>query len=131
MLVITQIARQLVIVLTLFMRMQNVLIKTHRWNIVVLLRCLLASISTSHDPWYVATPTDVARYVVPCQLSPFDQKFPEALEAYSEAIELDNTNMSFLSNKAAVFFEQKEYEACIAEVSGFLRDAVSLTIVIL
>lgn len=46
-----------------------------------------------------------------------NQNFTEALEAYGEAIELDNTNMSFLSNRAAVFFEQKEYEACIAEVS--------------
>ncbi|CAM9261495.1 unnamed protein product [Laminaria digitata] len=43
------------------------------------------------------------------------KKFSEALEAYSEAIELDSTNMSFVSNRAAVFFEQKEYEACIAE----------------
>eukprot|EP00903_Cladosiphon_okamuranus_P012279 g11516.t1 len=43
------------------------------------------------------------------------KSFTEALEAYGEAIELDNTNMSFLSNRAAVFFEQKEYEACIAE----------------
>ncbi|CAM9169130.1 unnamed protein product [Ectocarpus sp. 12 AP-2014] len=43
------------------------------------------------------------------------KNFPEALEAYGQAIELDNTNMSFLSNRAAVFFEQKEYEACIAE----------------
>ena len=31
--------------------------------------------------------------------------------------------MSFVSNRAAVFFEQKEYEACIAEVSDFLRDS--------
>lgn len=45
------------------------------------------------------------------------QSFPEALEAYGEAIELDNTNMSFVSNRAAVYFEQKEYETCIAEVS--------------
>ncbi|CAM9439347.1 unnamed protein product [Pylaiella littoralis] len=43
------------------------------------------------------------------------KSFTEALEAYSEAIELDNTNMSFVSNRAAVFFEQKEYETCISE----------------
>ncbi|CAM9451979.1 unnamed protein product [Hapterophycus canaliculatus] len=43
------------------------------------------------------------------------KSFPEALEAYGEAIELDGTNMSFVSNRAAVFFEQKEYEACITE----------------
>lgn len=52
-----------------------------------------------------------------CERVMFNQSFSEALEAYGEAIELDNTNMSFLSNRAAVFFEQKEYEACIAEVS--------------
>lgn len=47
----------------------------------------------------------------------FNQSFSEALEAYGEAIELDDTNMSFVSNRAAVYFEQKEYEACITEVS--------------
>lgn len=51
------------------------------------------------------------------------QNFPEALEAYSEAIELDGTNMSFVSNRAAVFFEQKDYEACIAEVGRSLAAA--------
>lgn len=45
------------------------------------------------------------------------QKFEEALEAYGEAISLDSTNMSFFSNRAAVYFEQKDYEGCIAEVS--------------
>lgn len=45
------------------------------------------------------------------------QQFPEALEAYTQAIELDGTNMSFVSNRAAVYFEQKDYEACINEVS--------------
>lgn len=28
--------------------------------------------------------------------------------------------MSFFSNKAAVFFEQKDYEGCIDEVSSFI-----------
>lgn len=45
------------------------------------------------------------------------QKFPEALEAYEEAIELDSTNMSFVSNRAAVYLEQRKFEECIAEVS--------------
>lgn len=53
------------------------------------------------------------------------KNFTEALEAYGEAIELDNTNMSFVSNRAAVFFEQKEYEACIAEVS---RDSIGFSV---
>ncbi len=56
----------------------------------------------------------------------FSQNFTEALEAYGEAIALDNTNMSFLSNRAAVFFEQKEYEACIAEVSHDIDFLVGL-----
>jgi len=41
------------------------------------------------------------------------KKFKEALEKYDEAIALDPTNMTFLSNKAAVYFTQKDYEACI------------------
>lgn len=46
------------------------------------------------------------------------QRFSEALEAYGEAIELDGTNMSLFSNSAAVYFEQKDYEGCIAKVSS-------------
>ena len=42
------------------------------------------------------------------------KKFKEALEKYDEAIALDPTNMTFLSNKAAVYFTQKNYEECIA-----------------
>lgn len=45
------------------------------------------------------------------------QRFSEALEAYAEAIDLDSTNMSFFSNRAAVYFEKKDYEGCISEVS--------------
>jgi len=41
------------------------------------------------------------------------KKFEEALAAYDEAIALDNTNMTFLSNKAAVYFTQKKYDKCI------------------
>lgn len=67
-------------------------------------------------------PAVLSRVILPPTLH---QKFSEALEAYSEAIELDSTNMSFVSNRAAVFFEQKEYETCIAEVSGFLQDSCS------
>lgn len=63
----------------------------------------------------VSNPSD--RPCAPSCKTMLNQSFPEALEAYGEAIELDNTNMSFVSNRAAVFFEQKEYEACIAEVS--------------
>eukprot|EP00548_Thalassiothrix_antarctica_P005949 CAMPEP_0194147230 /NCGR_PEP_ID=MMETSP0152-20130528/22599_1 /TAXON_ID=1049557 /ORGANISM="Thalassiothrix antarctica, Strain L6-D1" /LENGTH=567 /DNA_ID=CAMNT_0038847947 /DNA_START=80 /DNA_END=1783 /DNA_ORIENTATION=- len=41
------------------------------------------------------------------------KKFEEALAAYDEAIALDNTNMTVLSNKAAVHFTQKNYDKCI------------------
>lgn len=42
------------------------------------------------------------------------KKFKEALEKYDEAIALDPSNMTFLSNKAAVYFTQKKYEECIS-----------------
>jgi len=40
--------------------------------------------------------------------------FDGALAAYDEAIALDPTNMTFLSNKAAVYFTSKKYDECIA-----------------
>mmetsp|Transcript_1407 Transcript_1407/g.3307 ORF Transcript_1407/g.3307 Transcript_1407/m.3307 type:complete len:584 (-) Transcript_1407:76-1827(-) len=42
-----------------------------------------------------------------------DKKFDEALAAYDEAIELDPTNMTYLANKAAVYFNTKKYDECI------------------
>ncbi|VDN51155.1 unnamed protein product [Dracunculus medinensis] len=41
------------------------------------------------------------------------KKFDEALGHYDKAIELDPTNMTLFSNKAAVMFEKGEYENCI------------------
>jgi len=41
------------------------------------------------------------------------KKFEEALEAYDEAIATDPTCMTFLLNKAAVYFTQKKYDNCI------------------
>ena len=42
------------------------------------------------------------------------KEFVEALACYDEAISLCPTDATFLNNKAAVYFEQKEYEKCIA-----------------
>ena len=42
------------------------------------------------------------------------KQFDEALAAYDAAIALDPSNMTFLNNKAAVYFTQKEYATCIA-----------------
>lgn len=41
------------------------------------------------------------------------RKFDEALACYDRAIELDPDNFAFYTNKAAVFFEQKDYDNCI------------------
>lgn len=40
--------------------------------------------------------------------------FETALTHYSKAIELDPTDMTFLNNKAAVFFEQQKYQESIS-----------------
>lgn len=43
------------------------------------------------------------------------KEFADALGHYDVAIKLDPTDMSFRTNKAAVYFEQKEYHKCIEE----------------
>lgn len=43
------------------------------------------------------------------------KNFTEALEHYNKAIELDPTDITYLNNVAAVYFEQKEYEKCIEQ----------------
>jgi stress-induced-phosphoprotein 1 len=48
--------------------------------------------------------------------------FDEAIAAYDEAISLDPTNMTYLSNKAAVYFTTKKYDECISAC----MDAVEL-----
>merc|ERR1712025_845797 len=40
--------------------------------------------------------------------------FAEAHVHYDKAIELDPTNIVYLNNKAAVYFEQQDYENCIS-----------------
>lgn len=42
------------------------------------------------------------------------KQFDEALAAYDEAIALDPTNMTFINNKAAIYFTSKKYDECIA-----------------
>ncbi|XP_035732907.1 stress-induced-phosphoprotein 1-like [Vespa mandarinia] len=43
------------------------------------------------------------------------KNFEEALQHYNKAVELDPTEIVYLLNIAAVYFEQKEYEKCIAQ----------------
>ncbi|KHN87650.1 Stress-induced-phosphoprotein 1 [Toxocara canis] len=42
-----------------------------------------------------------------------NKEFETALNHYNKAIELDPTNITFYSNKAAVLFEQQKYDECI------------------
>jgi len=41
------------------------------------------------------------------------KQFEEALAAYDAAFEIDPTNMTFLNNKAAVYFTQNKWDECI------------------
>lgn len=41
------------------------------------------------------------------------KEFENALSHYEKAIELEPTNITYYSNKAAVYFEQEQYEKCI------------------
>ncbi|KAK7790552.1 hypothetical protein R5R35_013068 [Gryllus longicercus] len=43
------------------------------------------------------------------------KNFEEALSHYNKAVQIDPTDITYLNNKAAVFFEQKEYEKCIKQ----------------
>ncbi|NXD47040.1 STIP1 protein, partial [Copsychus sechellarum] len=42
------------------------------------------------------------------------KEFPAALEHYTRAEQLDPTNMTYVTNQAAVYFETGEYERCRA-----------------
>lgn len=41
--------------------------------------------------------------------------FEKAIEHYKKALEYDPTDITYMNNLAAVYFEQKEYEKCIQE----------------
>ncbi|KAK9903222.1 hypothetical protein WJX75_000014 [Coccomyxa subellipsoidea] len=43
------------------------------------------------------------------------RQFEAAVTHYDKAIELDDTDISFLTNRAAVYFEMGEYEKCAAD----------------
>ena len=43
------------------------------------------------------------------------KRFEEALALYDEAIALDDTDLIYYTNKAAVYYEMKQYEKCVAE----------------
>jgi len=49
------------------------------------------------------------------------KKFDEALAAYDDAFAIDSTCMTFLLNKAAVYFAQKKYDECIEECNKGLE----------
>ncbi|GAX84944.1 hypothetical protein CEUSTIGMA_g12365.t1 [Chlamydomonas eustigma] len=41
--------------------------------------------------------------------------FQVAIQHYNKAMELDSSDISFLTNRSAVYFETKQYDACIAD----------------
>lgn len=43
------------------------------------------------------------------------KKFDEAIEHYNKAFELDRSDMTFLNNKAAVYFEKGDFDECIKQ----------------
>lgn len=49
------------------------------------------------------------------------KKFDAALAAYDDAFSIDPTCMTFLLNKAAVYFAQKKYDECIEECNKSLE----------
>lgn len=51
------------------------------------------------------------------------KQFEEALACYNKAIELDPDNSAFQTNKAAVYYEMKDYEQCIQICSDVVKAA--------
>lgn len=47
--------------------------------------------------------------------------FPTAIEHYNKAMELDDTDISFITNRSAVYFEMKDYDKCIEDCDKALE----------
>lgn len=54
------------------------------------------------------------------------KQFDEAVSLYSRAFEADSSNVAILTNRAAVKFEQKDYDSCIADCRKAIEDGRSL-----
>lgn len=51
------------------------------------------------------------------------RRFDEAISCYDEALSLDDSDISFITNKAAVRYEMGEYDACIVDCDAALEKA--------
>jgi len=49
------------------------------------------------------------------------KNFAKALEHYNKAVQMDPTEMTFLNNIAAVYFEQKNYDECVKQCEKALE----------
>jgi stress-induced-phosphoprotein 1 len=53
------------------------------------------------------------------------REFEAALVCYDEAIEKDPENLAFVLNKAAVYYEQKAYDACVETCDSIIKDEMA------
>eukprot|EP01017_Pseudomicrothorax_dubius_P027102 TRINITY_DN3084_c0_g1_i10.p2 TRINITY_DN3084_c0_g1~~TRINITY_DN3084_c0_g1_i10.p2 ORF type:complete len:598 (-),score=164.66 TRINITY_DN3084_c0_g1_i10:1899-3692(-) len=49
------------------------------------------------------------------------QNYPKAIELYTQAIQADPTQAVYFGNRAAAYFEQEDYVACVADCKEALR----------
>ena len=50
-----------------------------------------------------------------------NKEFEKALTLYQEAIDIDDTDMAFYTNKAAVYFSMNEFDKCIEECDKAIK----------
>eukprot|EP01112_Ceratiomyxa_fruticulosa_P003399 TRINITY_DN13765_c0_g2_i1.p1 TRINITY_DN13765_c0_g2~~TRINITY_DN13765_c0_g2_i1.p1 ORF type:complete len:587 (+),score=176.88 TRINITY_DN13765_c0_g2_i1:191-1951(+) len=50
-----------------------------------------------------------------------NRQFPQALEFYTKAHELDPEDITYLTNRSAVYFETQDYENCIADCKSAIE----------